>query len=59
MSASTCACGCGTLATLTEAREPCGCGCECCEVPDSPEEEREQLLSLRERIETRIAELDS
>jgi hypothetical protein len=55
---ATCTCGCGTIAEVTEAREPCACGCECCEVPDSPVEEREQLRHLRDRIDERLAELD-
>lgn len=55
--APTCTCGCGALTTVTDAAEPCTCGCECCTAPSSPEEERQRLLELRERIESRLGEL--
>ena len=62
MEHTSCGCGCGEMTTVTNAGEPCGCGCECCE--DGPkgksrDEEIEELRSLREAVERRLAELDA
>ncbi|MGH9189816.1 MAG: hypothetical protein ACRD0Q_07265 [Acidimicrobiales bacterium] len=47
------------MTTLTEASEPCGCGCACCaaEAAQTKEEEVVELVTLRQAIEKRLAEL--
>ena len=56
--ANQCACGCGTMTVVTAAREACECGCACCSNGGTTkEEELQQLMTLRESIDRRLAEL--
>jgi len=53
-----CACGCSTMTAVTNAEEACECGCACCaEEPKTPEQELLELVTLRQRIDQRLAEL--
>lgn len=56
--ASTCTCGCGVTTEVTEAAEPCGCGCQCCNRPQSRDEEVARLRQLRDDIDERLSELE-
>lgn len=54
-----CQCGCNVTTDVTNASEPCGCGCACCaETPKTAEQATEELRTLRDRIDRRLAELD-
>lgn len=55
--ADQCSCGCGTMTAVTEASEPCGCGCSCCGDQLSKDDEVAQLITLRQSIDQRLAEL--
>jgi hypothetical protein len=58
--ATACQCGCSMVTDVTNAAEPCGCGCACCsDAPESTEDRVAELRSLRERIDQRLAELET
>lgn len=56
--ASTCTCGCGVTAEVTEAAETCDCGCQCCNPPQTRDEEVARLRQLRDDIDERLSELE-
>lgn len=54
-----CSCGCSTMTKVTNAEEACECGCACCaEEPKGKEQEILELLTLRDRINQRLQELE-
>ena len=56
--ATSCSCGCSSMTSLTAA-EPCGCGCSCCgEATRTKEQEVAELVTLRQAIDKRLAELE-
>lgn len=55
-----CSCGCSTMTLVTKAEQACGCGCACCEAgPKSKDEEVLELMTLREAIEKRLADIQT
>lgn len=58
--ATGCQCGCNVVTDVTNANEPCGCGCACCsDAPKRTEDQVTELRALRERIDQRLAELET
>lgn len=56
--APTCTCGCGVTAEVTDAAEACDCNCQCCDPPQSRNEEVARLRQLRDSIDERLRELE-